>query len=110
MSVLAYSELLKRITGINEKELEEPFKILSQSHTTKNRFKTIKYLSLYEPISIGKLLHKIGLPRGGGSYLTIKKFFLSLEKKGLLQKEKDGMGYVWKFTERGDHLKKYLLS
>jgi len=74
MSVLAYSELLKRITGIKDQDLEEPFRILSQNNTTESRLRIIKGLALHEPISIGKLLHTIGLPRGGGSYLTTRKY------------------------------------
>ena len=110
MSALAYSELLKRITGINEKDLEEPFKILSQNNTTKSRLKIIKGLALQEPISIGNLLHKIGLPRGGGSYLTARKYFSMLEKSGLLEKEEVKSKTVWKFSKKGEYLKRYILS
>jgi len=110
MSALAYSELLKRITGINEKDLEEPFKILSKNNTTESRLKIIKGLALYEPISIGNLLHKIGLPRGGGSYLTARKYFLMLAKDGLLEKEKSKNKTIWKFSKKGEYLKRYILS
>jgi len=110
MSVLAYSELLKRITGINEKDLEEPFKILSENNTTKNRLKIIKGLALHEPISMGNLLHKLGFPRGGGSYLTARKYFLMLEADGLLEKQKEKNKTIWKFSKKGEDLKKYILS
>src|SRR3989344_9107264 len=108
MSVLAYSELLKKITGINEKDLEEPFKILSENNTTKSRLKIIKGLALYEPISIGNLLHKMGFPRGGGSYLTTKKYFSMLEKDGLLSKQKIKNKIVWMFSKKGEYLKRYI--
>ncbi|MBI2102372.1 hypothetical protein HYT55_00910 [Candidatus Woesearchaeota archaeon] len=110
MSVLAYSELLKRITGIDDHQLEEPFKILSQNNTTQSRCKIIKGLALYEPISIGNLLRKSELPRGGGSYLTVRKYFLSLEKAGLLEKYLLHNRAVWRFSKNGEHLRKYLLT
>ena len=110
MSILAYSELLKRITGINEQELEEPFKILSKNNTTKTRLKIIRGLATHEPISIGNLLHKINLPRGGGSYITARKYFMMLERDGLLEKEKRKSRTVWKFSQKGTYLKRYILS
>jgi len=110
MSVLAYSELLKRITGIEERKLEEPFKILNKNNTTPTRLKAIKGLALHGPISLGKLLQTIGLPRGGGSYLTIRRYFLSLEKEGLLKKEMINKKTIWGFSEEGEILKKFILS
>ena len=110
MSVLAYSELLKRISGIDQEKLDQPFKILNSSNTTQNRLKAIKALAKHEPITLGKLLQAIGLPKGGGSYLTIRDYFYTLEDKGLLMSvEKKGKKF-WKFTEKGDHLKRYILS
>ncbi|MBI4451126.1 hypothetical protein HY642_04065 [Candidatus Woesearchaeota archaeon] len=110
MSVLAYSELLKRIAGINESQLEAPFKILSQNNTTKTRLAVIKGLANHEPISIGKLLQAVHLPRGGGSYMTIQKYFVSLQKAGLLDCRKIKNRTLWSFTKEGGELKRYILS
>ena len=108
MSVLAYSELLKRITEIDENMLEQPFKILNATNTTPTRLKVIKALAIYEPISLGKLLQKVGLPRGGGSYITIRKYFLNLEHKGLLETVKENNKTRWKFSSQGEILKRYI--
>ena len=110
MSVLAYSELLKRITGIEEYELEIPFKILNKNNTTQNRLKAIKSLALQEPVSLGKLLSSIDMPRGGGSYITIRKYFQALEKDGLLQTKLDKGKTIWQFSKKGELLKKYILT
>lgn len=110
MSVLAYSELLKRITGIEEAQLEGPFKILNKSNTTPVRLKALKALARHEPTSLGKLLQTISLHRGGGTYLTIRKYFILLEKKGLLENKKENGRTVWKFTDKGEILRRYILS
>lgn len=110
MSVLAYSELLKRITGIHDEELEEPFKILGRHNTTETRLAAIKTLARNEPISLGMLLHSAKLPRGGGSYLNIRKFFLELEKEGLLSRNEHGNKTEWAFSEKGALLKRFILS
>ena len=112
MSVLAYSELLKRIAGVNEQKLEEPFKILHNSNTTATRLKVIKTLAKYEPITLGKLLKIAGFPTGGGSYMTIRAYFYELEKKGLLKSSRRGKAMkktYWEFTEKGEEMKKYIL-
>ena len=110
MSVLAYSELLKRIIGIHDEELEEPFKILGRHNTTKTRLTAIKTLARDGPVSLGMLLHSANLPRGGGSYLNIRKFFLELEKEGLLAKNECGNKTEWAFSEKGESLKRFILS
>lgn len=110
MSVLAYSELLQRITGIDDHQLEEPFKILSQNNTTTSRFKIIKGLAVHQPISIGNLLQKLHFPRGGGSYLTTRKYFTSLEKDGLLEKDKIKNKTMWRFSGKGEHFLKFILN
>jgi len=106
--ILAYSELLKRITGIKEQQLEEPFRILSRNNTTKMRMRVIKGLAQHEPTTIGKLLQELHFSRGGGSYLTIQKYFLDLKKEGLLEAEKRKTTTLWKFSEKGSELKKYM--
>ena len=110
MSVLAYSELLKRIAGIEEKDLEAPFRILSKNNTTSMRLEVIKGLARYEPMSTGMLLQKLGFPRGGGSYITIQNFFSSLEKEELLERRKIKSKTLWAFSNKGELLKRYILS
>jgi len=109
MSILAHSELLKRNCGIDEKKLEIPILILNRNNTTKNRLKILKSLAHYEPITIGLLLQKSHQARGGGSYLTIRKYFESLEKEGLLKRIKIKTKTLWSFSEEYSHLKKYIL-
>ncbi|MBR9691241.1 hypothetical protein GOV06_00475 [Candidatus Woesearchaeota archaeon] len=110
MSVLAYSELLKRIVGIDEKKLEKPFIILSKHNTTKNRLNILKELAQNEKITVGKLLRNLHQNIGGGSYLTIKKYFLELEKEGLLKKEKIKNKEIWSFSEEYKDLKEFILK
>lgn len=110
MSILAYSELLKRITGISEDELEKPFIILNRNNTTKYRLEMLKSLAMHEPISIGKLLKSNKLPRGGGSYITIQRYFLDLEKEGLLQKNIENKKTTWSFSDKYKELKKFILK
>ena len=109
MSVLAYSELLKRIVGIDEKILEKPYQIISKHNTTKNRLAVLKELARTEKNTIGRLLKNLKLNRSGGSYLTIKKYFLELEKEGLLKKEKVNKTEVWSFSEKYNDLKVFIL-
>lgn len=110
MSVLAYSELLRRIAGIDEKELETPFRILNRNNTTQNRLRVLKALADHEPISIGALLQKLHQPRGGGSYITIKRYFRDLEKEGLLKSEKKKNIEVWSFGGSHQLLKRFILG
>ncbi|MFT4304690.1 MAG: hypothetical protein ACMXX8_01230 [Candidatus Woesearchaeota archaeon] len=110
MTILAYSELLKRITGIDEKRLEMPFVVLNRNNTTKNRLSILKALAEREPITIGFLLQKSNQARGGGSYLTIRKYFESLEKEGLLKRSKIKSKTLWSFSEEYHELKKYILG
>lgn len=116
MSVLAYSELLRRIAGFDDSHLETPFKILSKNNTTPMRLRVIRALAIHEPISIGKLLQTVNLPRGGGSYLTIRKYFLSLEKEGLLERRRMGRKNtnktktLWIFSKKNEEFKKYILA
>lgn len=108
MSVLAYSELLKRITGINERELETPFQLLNRNHTTKKRLEVLKGLAKHEPISVGKLLHSIGFPRGGGSFITMRNYFLALEKDGILERKKIKTKDIWQFSTKAEVLKRFI--
>jgi hypothetical protein len=101
MTALGYSELLKRITGIDQKKLEAPFIILNRNNTTKVRLDVIKQLARLGPLTIGLLLQKSNQPRGGGSYLTIRKYFEALEREGLLKKEKIKTKTLWSFSD--DH-------
>ncbi len=110
MSALAYSELLKRITGVRDEELEEPFKILARHNTTETRLAVIKALAREGPISLGMLLHSVDLPRGGGSYLTVRKYFTALERDGLLVRRTRMNKTEWSFSEKGTMLKRFILS
>jgi len=110
MSVLAYSEIMKKITGIDEKRLEKPFLILSRHKITKNRLKVLKELANHEKITIGKILKNLKQSRGGGSYLTIRDFFLELEKEGLLKREKINNKCYWSFSDKNIQLKEFILK
>lgn len=108
MSVLAYSELMKRIVGVDETKLETPFKILNNNNTTKTRLKILKELAKQDKATIGKLLKNSGHNRTGGSYITIKNYFLDLEKDGLLKKEKRGTIEEWSFSEKYEDIKVFI--
>lgn len=110
MSVLAYSELLKRMTGIDEKSLEKPYLILSKHETTQKRLAILKELAKHERITIGRLLKGLHRNRGGGSYLTIKKYFLELEKEGLLKHENIGEKEIWSFSKNHEDFKNFIVS
>lgn len=110
MSVLAYSELMRRITGIDERKLEKPFIILSKYNTTKNRMNILKELAKHEKIGIGKLLKNVHQNIGGGSYLTIQKYFMELEKEGILKKEIVDGKTLWSFSEQNKELKEYVMA
>lgn len=110
MSVLAYSELMRRIVGVEESELERPFKILSDHNTTSLRLAAIKELSRHESISIGKLLQTLKQPRGGGSYLTVRKYFMELEKTGLLVRTRVGNRTEWGISKKNEDFKRYVMS
>lgn len=110
MSVLAYSELLKRIVGINEKALEKPFIILNRNNTTQNRLKVIKELAKTERATIGRLLKNLHQSRGGGSYITIQRYFLALEKDGLLRKYRENNKELWYFSKDYALLKKFIIA
>lgn len=108
MSVLAYSKLLEKITGIDEKDLEKPFIILSRLKTTPNRLKLLKNLANLEKSSIGGLLKNSNMNRSGGSYLTLKKYFLELEKEGILIRNKVGFKEEWSFSKENLILKDFI--
>ena len=110
MSVLAYSELLKRIANIEEEKLEKPYIILSKNNTTKNRLRVLKELARREKSTIGSLLKKTHQNKGGGSYLTIKKYFQQLEKEGLLKSERKNKKKVWFFSPEFKELKEFILK
>ena len=110
MSVLAYSELLKRITGIKESELEKPFIILGKHNTTENRLKVLRELANHDKATIGFLLKRCKLNKSGGSYLTIKKFFEELEKDGLLKRHQKNKKQEWSFSKEFSSLKEFILK
>lgn len=110
MSILAYSELMKRIAGIDEHNLETPFIILNRNNTTPNRLKVLKALAAKDESSLGKLLKHCKMNRGGGSYLTIKNYFRSLEDEGLLQRKKELNREIWSFSKKYEDIKKFILN
>jgi|GEM_PF-5402338 len=107
--ILGYSELLKRITGIDQKRLEMPMVILNRNNTTKNRMNILRDLVKYEPITVGLLLQKAKQPRGGGSYITIRKYFKCLEKEGLLKSKKMGAKTLWSISDEYSDIKKFFI-
>lgn len=109
MSVLAYSELLKRILKIDERTLEKPFSILSKHNTTPKRLQILKELANQKSITIGKLLQELHRNKGGGSYLTIKRYFEGLEKSGLLTRNKTHQKEEWSFSEEYSGLKEFII-
>ena len=109
MTVLAYSELVKRIMNIDEKKLEAPFKILSRLRSTPHRLAILKELARSEQSTIGKLLQKTKHNKGGGSYLAIQSFFNELEKEGLLKKTKENKKTVWMFTPEYTDLREFIV-
>ncbi len=102
--ILGYAEMLKRITGVDQKALEKPYQILSRHVTSKKRLDVLKQLAKSEPASIGSLLKALGQNRGGGSYITIQNYFLELEKDGLLVHDKK-----WSFHEDYKDFKRFLM-
>ncbi|MCD4666499.1 hypothetical protein K8R47_01665 [archaeon] len=110
MSVLAYSELLKRIFNIDENQFRKPYQILSRYNPTKNRIEILKQLALHDKITIGQLLKKTNHNKGGGSYLTIKKYFENLAKEGLLIKYQKKKKILWSFSEEYLDVKRFILQ
>lgn len=56
------------------------------------------------------LLHLAGCPRGGGSYLDIRKYFIELERDGLLNRRMRAGKTEWEFSQKGALLKRFILS
>ncbi|MGM5487987.1 MAG: hypothetical protein ACQESG_03495 [Nanobdellota archaeon] len=110
MSVLSYSELLRRIANIDEQTLEKPYKILQRHTCTGNRLVVLRCLARQDRATIGQLLQKTGHNKGGGSYITIQRFFEALSTDGLLVSEKRGNRVYWKFAPEYHTIKEFMLA
>jgi len=110
MSLLGYSELFQRITGVNIHSIEDVMLMLEETKTTSQRLKVLKALSHYEKTTISTLLKDLKMNRGGGTYLNIQKYFNLLKEKGLLISEKDGIKEYWSFSEKFYGIKLYLMK
>ena len=110
MSVLAYSELLRRIAGVDEKSLQRPYEILSKHNTTKKRLQALKALAEHGPCTIGKLLQAMHHNRGGGSYLTLQTYFNNLAHDGLMVKQPKNNRLEWSFSKDYQHFQSFLLG
>ena len=106
--MLAYSEILKRITGVEERNLEKYFRLLSESQLSPLRYSVLKQLAKQDKATIGSLLQSLDQHRTGGTYVTIQSFFTELAGKGLLEKVPVGRRNYWKFKEELSQLKQYL--
>ncbi len=110
MSVLAHSELLQRIMGIEETALEKPFALLSKTRATQKRLAALRELAKKEPATIGQVLQALHENKGGGSYLTIRAFFRQLEEGGMLKHESINNRNVWAFSQAHLAMKKFILQ
>lgn len=110
MSVLAYSELFQRITGLNIRSIKDVMTLLEETKTTSLRLKVLKTLSHYDKVTISGLLKDSHMNRGGGTYLNIQKYFLLLEEKGLLVSEKSKTRVFWFFAPDFYDVKLYLMK
>lgn len=108
MTILAYSELLRRIGGIEEKKVEQFYKVIASHNITSLRYKALKNLAKQDKSTIGKLLQNLNVNKSGGCYITIKKFFLEMNKNGILDTVVVGNRTYWKFSDKAKHLKLYL--
>jgi hypothetical protein len=109
MAVLAYSEIVKHILGIEERKIEKYFIVLTRNATSPLRFHALRELAKKEKSTVGGILHGLKENRSGGTYISISKFFENLEKEGLLKKHKTENRTYWEFSENAKEFKEYLL-
>jgi hypothetical protein len=109
MSVLAYSEMLKRIAGVDKNKLERPFIILSKHNTTEKRLNILRRMAEHDGITIGKLLKLSHQNTGGGSYLTIQRYFKELQKDGLLDVKLKNNKHIWSFSDEYSDIREFIL-
>ncbi len=110
MTFYAYSKINELLTGVKSFELEHIISQLSKYMFSNLRKNCLIKLSILEKATISKILKELKQNNSGGTFLTIERFFEKLEKEGILKKEKYGRRTYWTFTDRGQSLRKSLLS
>lgn len=108
MAILAYSELLKRISGVEEKKVELFYQLIAKYNITSLRYNAFKKLAELEPSTIGNILQSLDVNKSGGCYLTVKKFFLKMQEVDILEVRKIGNRTYWKFKDEARDLALYL--
>ena len=108
MSVLAYSELLKEITGINEEKAEEFFFRISNLSLSPLRSKCLKELVKKEKATVSSILKEMNETNCGGTYKSIKKFFNKLTDENIITKEKVGNRTYYKASKPAAEFFKYM--
>lgn len=108
MGFLAYTELVKLLTGIEERSLEKFFFTISKHSLTDLRFNTLKTLARLQRATVSHVLKEMKETSSGGTYISTKKFFTALEKDRILVREPVGRRTYWKFSEEAEDFPKYL--
>ncbi len=107
MSVLGYSELLKEIYGITPESLENEISKLLTSKPSPAKVHLLKHLAKTQRATVSELLRALKMPNTGGSFKSIKKFFIDLTKFNILVEERVGKRTYYSFSKDSD-LSKWL--
>lgn len=110
MSILGYSEIVKKITGEDEYSFENIMVTLSKHSLSSLRIKALKELAKQKNSTITKILKRLKENTTGGTHISIKSFFINLEKENILSKEKINNRTYWKFTDKYKNFCKYLTN
>jgi len=108
MSVLGYSELMKKIFGITPKTLQGELSQLLKTKPTQKKIEVLRELASTKRATIGKLMKKKKMTYTGGSFNSMKTFFEELYQLKILQKEIIGRRTYYTFTKKSD-LSKWLV-
>ncbi len=108
MAVLAQSELLKEITGIDESKTEEFFFRMDNIMMSPLRKKCLKRLIVVGKATVSSLLKDLGEANYGGTYQSIKGFFNKLVEEGILTKQPVGIRTYYCPSKPASEFMKYL--
>ena len=110
MSMIGYSRLMKEIFDVDKTNLKIQMEAITEHKLSGLRMKALKQLSVSEKETISTLLKKMQENHTGGTYKTIKSFFICLEKDKILESKKIGVRSYWKFSEKAKDLENYFKS
>ena len=110
MSMIGYSRLMKEIFDVDKTNVQMHLERLAKHMLSDLRIKALRFLSRSEKQTISTLLKKMSVNHNGGTYKTIKSFFLQLERDKILESNKVGVRSYWKFSEKARDLENYFKS